>query len=227
MQKITRDIRDIENIINEKIDLLNGRRSIIVSIDGKDGSGKSQLALQLCCRNENFIYFDLDTHYHSSKLPYSENIDFDRLRNNINKTLVDNETVVIDGVCLLSIFEKILIQPDISIYVKKFLSGHWIDEGNFDYNLNLEEELIKKKEKSSNFSEFDKEMNSTASCGGGVYPKRLKQCDQAVETNPINEDVDDISCEIIRYHFCYKPDKEANVIYERISKPSADNSSGH
>jgi hypothetical protein len=204
MQMMTRDIREIEKIINEKVAVL-GKQGIIVSIDGKDGSGKSRLALKLCCRNENFTYFDLDTHYWSSnklfyKLPYVENIDFDALKNNISKTLESNEVVVIAGVCLLSIFEKLSIQPDVSIYIKKLdSSGWWIDGIKFNYDLNLEELIRAKKESSRKDSE-------------------LEQFDQPVKTKPIDEDDECLSCEIIRYHFHCKPDKKADIIYKRVCK---------
>ena len=202
MQIITREIHEIEKAIGEKIADLE-KQGIIVSIDGKNGSGKSRLALNLCCRNENFIYFDLDTHYWSSnKLPYVENIDFDVLRNNILKTLESNEVVVIDGVCLLSIFKKLSLPPNITIYIKKLDgSGWWIDRKDFDYDLNLEELLREKKEISRKFLE-------------------LEQCNQTGKAKPITDVYEDISYEIIRYHFHYKPDKKADIIYECICKPN-------
>jgi len=62
MQKIVKSIDEIEKEIFKKLAGIKGQPTII-SIDGKNGSGKSYLAYCLCCRIENFIYFDLDTHY--------------------------------------------------------------------------------------------------------------------------------------------------------------------
>lgn len=201
MQKTIESINEIEKDIFKKLADIEGQ-SIIISIDGKDGSGKSHLALCLCCRNENFIYFDLDTHYWSSKkLPYVENIDYEILKNNIHNTLSDNEIVVIDGVCMLSILEKLSLNPTIAIYIKKVNdSGWWIDGKEFNYDLDLEEVFENKREVSRKWSE-------------------LEGFDQNRDLKSVTDI--DISYEIIRYHFRHKPDKNADIIYELISKPSA------
>jgi hypothetical protein len=201
MQKKVKSIDEIEKEIFKKLAGIEGQPSII-SIDGKDGSCKSHLALCLCCRNENFIYFDLDTHYWSSKrLPYVENIDYEMLKNNIRNTLSDNEIVVIDGVCTLSILEKLSLNPTIAIYIKKLNdSGWWIDGKEFNYALDLEEVLENKRKVSLKWSE-------------------LEGFDQNTEIKSVTDI--DISYDIIRYHFRHKPDKNADIIYKLISKPSA------
>ena len=201
MQKKVKSIDEIEKEIFKKLAGIEGQ-PIIISIDGKDGSGKSHLALCLCFRNENFIYFDLDTHYWSSKkLPYVENIDYEMLKNNIRNTLSDNEIVVIDGVCTLSILEKLSLNPTIAIYIKKLNdSGWWIDGKEFNYALDLEEVLENKRKVSLKWSE-------------------LEGFDQNTEIKSVTDI--DISYDIIRYHFRHKPDKNADIIYKLISKPSA------
>ena len=200
MQKKVKSIDEIEKEIFEKLAGIEGQ-PIIISIDGKDGSGKSHLALCLCCRNENFIYFDLDTHYWSSKkLPYVENIDYEMLQNNIRNTFSDKEIVVIEGVCTLSILEKLSLNPKIAIYIKKLNdSGWWIDGKEFNYELDLEEVLENRREVSRKWSE-------------------LEGLDQNRAVKSVTDT--DISYDIIRYHFRHKPDKKADIIYERISKPS-------
>ena len=201
MQKKVKSIDEIEKEIFKKLAGIEGQ-PIIISIDGKDGSGKSRLALCLCCRNENFIYFDLDTHYWSSKkLPYVENIDYKMLKDNIRNTLSDNEIVVIDGVCTLSILEKLSLNPTIAVYIKKLNdSDWWIDGKEFNYDLDLEEVLENKREVSRKWSE-------------------LERFDQNREVKSVTDT--DISYDIIRYHFRHKPDKNADIIYELIIKPSA------
>lgn len=201
MQKKVKSIDEIEKEIFKKLAGIEGQPNII-SIDGKDGSGKTHLALCLCCRNENFIYFDLDTHYWSSKkLPYVENIDYEMLKNNIRNTLSDKEIVVIDGVCTLSILDKLSLNPTIAIYIKKIDNlGWWIDGKEFNYDLDLEKVLENKREVSRKWSE-------------------LEGFDQNRDVKSVTDT--DISYDIIRYHFRHKPDKNADIIYERISKPSA------
>lgn len=204
MQKKVKSIDEIEKEIFKKLAGIEGQPNII-SIDGKDGSGKTHLALCLCCRNGNFIYFDLDTHYWSSKkLPYVENIDYEMLKNNIRNTLSEKEIVVIDGVCTLSIFEKLSLNPTIAIYIKKIDElGWWIDGKEFNYDLDLEKALENKREVSRKWLE-------------------LEGFDQNRDIKSVTDT--DISYDIIRYHFKHKPDKNADIIYERISKPSANNS---
>lgn len=201
MQKKVKSIDEIEKEIFKKLAGIEGQPNI-VSIDGKDGSGKTHLALCLCCRNENFIYFDLDTHYWSSKkLPYVENIDYEMLKNNICNTLSDKEIVVIDGVCTLSILEKLSLNPKIAIYIKKIDKlDWWIDGKEFNYDLDLEKVLENKREVSRKWLE-------------------LEGFNQNRDVKSVTDT--DISYDIIRYHFRQKPDKNADIIYERISKPSA------
>lgn len=191
MQKKVKSIDEIEKEIFKKLAGIEGQPTII-SIDGKDGSGKSYLALCLCCRNENFIYFDLDTHYWSSKkLPYVKNIDYEMLQNNIRNTLSDKEIVVIDSVCTLSILEKLSLNPKIAIYIKKLDdSSRWISGKNFDYNCDLES-LIEER-------------------------KRVSQIPLELgEPESITTYIETLSDEVIRYHHRYKPDENADIIYER------------
>lgn len=203
MQKKVKSIDEIEKVIFKELPGME-EQPIIISIDGNTGSGKSHLALCLCCRNEDFIYFDLDTHYWSSKkLPYVENIDYEALKNNIHTTLSDQEIVVIEGVCPLSILEKLSLNPKITIYIKKLNElGQWVDGIKFNYELDLEEVLENKKEvfrKWSELEEFDQNQNKDAKAVIDV----------------------DISYDIISYHFKYKPNENADIIYERISNSGA------
>jgi len=121
------------------------------------------------------------------------------LENNIRNTLSDKEIVVIDGVCILSILGKLSLNPKITIYIKKLHgSGRWIDGLEFNYDLDLEEELEKKREVSRKGSELE-------------WVKQNRDVKSVTDT--------DISYDIIGYHFRHKPDKNADIIYERISKP--------
>lgn len=177
---------------------------IIISIDGNAGSGQSHLALCLCCRNADFIYFDLDTHYWSSKkLPYIENIDYETLKNNIDTTLSDKEIVIVDGICTLSVLEKLSLNPKIKIYIKKLNDlGWWIDGKEFNYELDLEKVLENKREVYRKWSELE-----------GFDQNQNKDTKAIIDI--------DISYAIISYHFNYKPDENADIIYERINNSVA------
>lgn len=200
MKIISRSIEDIEKAISEKLNNQEGQHDII-SIDGKNGSGKSFLALNLCCRNRNFIYFDLDTHYWSSnELPYVDKIEYEMLKKNIHNTLNSNEIVILDAVCTLSILEKLSLNPKVTIYIKKLdASCRWIDGKDFDYDLDLEKVLADKKEMSRKWSE-------------------LEDSDSKGAINNIPDVIEDISYDVIRYHHRYKPDEKADIIYERIDE---------
>jgi uridine kinase len=200
MQKICRSIEDVEKAIFEK---LNNQeiQAAIIGIDGKNGSGKSFLALNLCCRNKNFVYFDLDTHYWpSNELPYVDKIEYEMLNKNIHNTLNSNEIVILDAVCTLAILEKLSLNANVTIYIKKLDGLHlWIDGINFDYDLDLKELLASKKESSRESLE-------------------LENPDLNGEKNTITDVDEDISYDVIRYHHRYKPDEKADIIYERICK---------
>lgn len=196
MGQIVKSIDEVEKAINLILSN-NDERLPLISIDGKNGSGKSRLAICLCCRDERFIYFDLDTHYWpSNKLPYVNNIDYKSLRKNIISTFEEGKIVVLDGVCILSIIEKLSLTTVVNIYVKKVdSSGWWIDGRDFNYNLDLEELFIGK-------------LN---------YNRKWKQLEEAKSgknNNKQGDANDDIENEIIRYHFKFKPNESADVIYE-------------
>lgn len=186
-------IQDVEKTIYQRLIVKEGQ-PIIISIDGKNGSGKSLLALCLCCQNEKFIYFDIDTHYwHSKRLPYVENINYEMLERNICNAISNNEVVVIDGVCLLAILEKISLKSTLSIYVKKTDDdGRWLDGIKFDYDLCPEEVLIEENQAFHRWAEME----------GGDLGKYIES---------------DLSLDVLRYHLKYKPDKKADIIYERTS----------
>ena len=84
-----------------------------VSVDGVDGVGKTTLstkiAQELCLSN-----IELDDFVQKNQGGYINHIDYDRLLKKINA----NKPVVVEGICVLQILQRIQIRPNVRIYIK-------------------------------------------------------------------------------------------------------------
>jgi len=106
-------------IINTENELIAALKNIsfdsksIVSIDGVDGVGKttlsSKIAQELCISN-----IELDDFVQKNQNGYINHIDYDRLL----KKIITDKPVVVEGICVLEILNRIQIKPDVSIYIK-------------------------------------------------------------------------------------------------------------
>ena len=85
----------------------------IISIDGVDGVGKTllstKIAKELCLSS-----IELDDFVQENQDGFIDYIDYDRLLDKI----ISNKPVVIEGICVLQILNKIQIKPDVSVYIK-------------------------------------------------------------------------------------------------------------
>lgn len=172
-------------------------KTFVISIDGCSGSGKSFLAMCLCCRNPNFIYFDIDTHYLNSNTGnYLNSLNYDLLKKNIEATASGGEFVVLDAICSLEILERLGIKPQVHAYIKLIdkKSGYWIQGSGFNYNSDVDEIIKNKKNQQRKFNDFD------SGCS--------HETDEEVLTCETMED------EILRYHFKFRPDEIADFIYK-------------
>ena len=196
--KLMKSFNATEQNLLTKLSCTYGKTSVI-SIDGSDGSGKSTLALCLCCRNPNFIYFDIDTHYlYPQNGSYLDNLNYELLKQNIDSTTSNGEYVVLDGVCNLEILERLQTKPEIKIYVKMVDDlGYWFKGRNFKYNCGDVETIISENARTSrafNDSDFNN-INTTKSTIQSEYIETLED-------------------EIIRYHFTFRPDETADIIHK-------------
>lgn len=85
----------------------------IISIDGVDGVGKTTLSSKIA-KELSLSTIELDDFIQENQDGYVNFIYYDRLLEKI----VSNKSVVIEGICVLQILNKIKIKPDASVYIK-------------------------------------------------------------------------------------------------------------
>jgi hypothetical protein len=113
----------------------------VIAVDGAPGAGKSTLA----CNLANAIGVSEPLHL-DDYLPeepdeagrhYGELIDQDALRRDLqSRHAADDRAVIIEGVCILDVLERIGSTPDLLIYLKRVDSdGLWPDEWLCDPSL--------------------------------------------------------------------------------------------
>ncbi len=177
----------------------------IISIDGMDGSGKSTLASYLAKHlNMYHMALDEDKYLITQKGTYVNFIRYDILETDLSEFRDKNQRIIIDGICILEILDNINIKPDLKIYVKNVkrlaASFHWFDGEIFDYSRDVEEVLKEKEDNLKVFIDMEAMME-------GREPQTF-------------ESKESIFHEIMRYHFKYKPDLNADIIFERTEETS-------
>jgi hypothetical protein len=189
----------LQNFIDNFSCRVAENRSQLISIDGVDGSGKSYLS-EFLVKEKGYSYIDIDADYlipNDGK--YIEFIRYSVLKADVIKLLSSKRIIVIDGICILKILENIDLEPDIKVYVKKLIFGEWRDGRLFDYSCKIEDVLAVKRKEAQEFE------NNAAFIEGR-------------EPAILNNSEENMQDEIIRYHFAYQPENNADIIFENIVK---------
>ena len=165
----------------------------VVGIDGVDGSGKSTLAASLS-EKLGCSHINLDDHIDKNLGQYVNHVHYLVVQETINATKLP---IIIEGVCLLAIAERLQLNLDALIYIKRISSyGNWIDEGNCDVTGDIDEFMNKEKK------ELNKFVHAAAYIEGKDFPD--------------DTSFPELAEEIIRYHYSYRPHERADIIYKRI-----------
>ena len=173
-------------------------KPLIISIDGKNGSGKSTLAKIISVElGFSHIELDSDRYLEKNKGKYVNYIFYDILKKDITELLEKQKSIVIEGICILQILEIIEIKPNIKIYVKRMSKdgNFWYDAKLFNYSKSPDEIIKQEKNILQKFIRISSEIEGIT-----------------FNQTPIK---DSLTYEIIRYHHKYKPDLNADIIYER------------
>ena len=197
--KVFQDIRELKEEVRNFIEI---KGINIVSIDGKDGSGKSFLA-NLLSENSEFVHLNLDDDRYliKQKSTYVDFIKYDNLKNDIDDYLNKNKKIIVDSICILKILNNIDINSGLIIYVKKLTqNGYWFEGDNFNYKRDVEDILNECEEELKSFIEIEAKIENKE-------PVKYKHRES-------------IFHEIIRYHHEYKPDENADFIFERVENAS-------
>ncbi len=170
----------------------------IISMDGKDGAGKTDLSKYLAAEL-NLCHLELDDKYLiRDKGAYVKYIKYEILAVDIER-MIPKQSIIIDGICMLAILEKLGLKSDLKIYVKKVIKiingSIWIDGNDYNYSQGVDK-VLEEKNRQVQLIE-----NMTANSEG---------------RKSIKIDVrKSVSTEILKYHFGFQPDITADIIFER------------
>ena len=90
------------------------KKASIIAVDGNPGVGKSTIATAIS-KYFGYICVHLDDYLDVGKGRFVANLNILRLENAVLK---GGRPIIIEGLCLLEVLEKLGIQPDLVIYVK-------------------------------------------------------------------------------------------------------------
>ncbi len=170
----------------------------MISIDGNTGAGKSTLASNIS-EKLGIIHLKLDDEkfLHQNKGGCLKFVKFNVLLNEIELIVESGKISIVDSVCILKILDNIGINSDLKLYVKRLSSyGHWYDERKFDYTRTASDII-------------NEEMDGVRLINNIA--------ELSIDSNEMNEDQKNtLHDEIIEYHFEYKPNENADIIYNRI-----------
>lgn len=174
---------------------MNFSNLIIIGIDGYDGSGKTSLAAFLASKIPG-VMISVDDHIEKHKDSYVPALNAISLY----RALQNHDGVVIlEGVCLLSVVEKLGISLSCHIYIKQITeAGIWRDEE--ECTCLQEPELLIKKLENQN-----REFNL------------FKSNNQEIKAEQPNADLSGLRKEIIRYHSQFNPVEVADYVVNRNS----------
>jgi len=132
----------LEDIVRKLLLLVDLKHPLVVGIDGVNGSGKSTLAVNISKEITGRI-INVDDYVEKNKGEYLSRVAYQTLQKAVNQFVSASEPIIIiEGVCLLNVLEKIKIQPDILVYIKRIGSyGFWIDDKLCDSEIPLEDAL--------------------------------------------------------------------------------------
>lgn len=165
----------------------------IISIDGKDGIGKTYLADRLA-QALGAGHIEIDNFLERNRGGYVEFIRYANLASCLDEHLLAGSAVVVDGLCMELIWAHLERTPTRRVYIKRMgLPGpYWKDED--DYVSRAVEEVIEEWRRLARFyNELWADLPVFGT--GGGHP---------------------VEIEILRYHHDQNPHEIADVIYEKL-----------
>ena len=105
-----------------------------------DGSGKSTLASSLS-KELGCPRVNIDDHIDKNFGKYVNHVNYDGLQRQIDKA---KRPIIIEGVCLLAVLERLQLSLDTLIYVKRVSDyGSWRDEDDYEASKDIDDGSVK------------------------------------------------------------------------------------
>ena len=115
----------------ESIENLSLKSPSIISIDGVDGVGKSTLACKIA-EELSLPHVEIDTFVQDQQGGYIDYIDYDRLSERIGESAIANQVIIVEGICVQEVLNKLSLNVHAKVYVKIIDNyGFWIDQIRF------------------------------------------------------------------------------------------------
>ena len=159
--------------------LLDG--SLTYGIDGIDGVGKTTLANTLA-ELTGFKVIHLDDYVDRNRDGYVAHLKIDQLQHDV----IESDTFIIEGVCLLSILKRLDVVVDNHIYIKRLSHGLWADEHECEIASDVEEFILREREAIGLLSDA-----------------------------PFMPELPGLAEELIRYHHEFNPHSTADTVFFR------------
>ena len=180
---------------SEILKILKKNNYRLIAIDGVDGSGKSSLSKNIS-EELGYFHINLDEYLEKNRGNFVKYIKYEVLENKIQSI---KKPIIIEGVCVLAVLKNLGMRPDYLIYIKRMSEFEsWKDEHlcdvKVDINAFIENENLELKKFSEAMSNIEGE-----------------------EFNPENSNIPKLREEIIRYHYEFKPHKNANLVYKKLT----------
>jgi pantothenate kinase-related protein Tda10 len=126
-----KEVREFGQLVERVRGHLESDRAII-GVDGAYGSGKSTLARKLAEALEGAV-LEIDQYTLRNGQPYRQQLRYEELGRGLEALRSKGKPVVVEGICLLDVLERIGARPGTVVYVKKLdESGIWHDQDTCD-----------------------------------------------------------------------------------------------
>lgn len=166
---------------SEAAELLSDAGTRFVALDGAHGSGKSFLARELGALLGRQVVH-LDDFLDRNKGAYVEYLDLPRL----SAKLRELPAAIVEGICALQVFERLGIEPDAFVYVKRSAHGEWLDQNDYDVKIPIEDHLENVRRRIRPVAKF---LGESGELG--------------------------VAEEVIRYHAAFRPHERESIVFIR------------
>ncbi len=187
-----KEFANLTQLSNELKNRESYSQCIIIGIDGFLGVGKTYFTEELK-KILNITAVNIDKYRNKNIEGSVMNIRLKKMKKDI-ALMSKKRSLIIEGICLLNILQKIGVKCDLLIYIKRIKQvsssySCWQDEDTCEYNGNLEDKIKRYELNAKKFSEdpnYKPELTA------------IKEC--------------------IKYHQEYKPHINADYCYKRTIK---------